>query len=166
MTSTAAPSTLVITPEQLLHHWQSHRGLTRRVIDAFPDDAIMNFRVGKMRPFAELVAEFLGMSVPTARGLATGEWVSDGTTTGNAPKPASKTQLLERWDADTAELDRIWPTIPPHRFQEVDTAFGQWTMPGFALLFYVIDNEIHHRGLGYVYLRALGIEPPPFYDRH
>ena len=29
----------------------------------------------------------------------------------------------------------------------------------------VIDNEIHHRGQGYVYLRALGIEPPPFYER-
>ena len=28
-----------------------------------------------------------------------------------------------------------------------------------------IDNEIHHRGQGYVYLRALGIEPPAFYDR-
>ena len=26
-------------------------------------------------------------------------------------------------------------------------------------------NEIHHRGQGYVYLRALGIEPPPFYER-
>jgi uncharacterized damage-inducible protein DinB len=24
---------------------------------------------------------------------------------------------------------------------------------------------VHHRGQGYVYLRALGIEPPPFYDR-
>ena len=34
-----------------------------------------------------------------------------------------------------------------------------------GLLFYVIDNEIHHRGQGYVYLRALGIEPPLFYDR-
>lgn len=34
------------------------------------------------------------------------------------------------------------------------------------LLLYVIDNEIHHRGQGYVYLRALGIEPPPFYERH
>lgn len=166
MTSTAAPSSLVITPEQLLQHWQAHRGLTRRVIDAFPDDAIMEFRIGDMRPFAEMVAEFLGMSVPSARGLATGEWISDGTTTGNAPKPVSKAQLLERWDADTAELDRIWPTIPAHRFQEVDTAFGQWTMPGFALLLYVIDNEIHHRGQGYVYLRALGIEPPPFYDRY
>jgi hypothetical protein len=28
-----------------------------------------------------------------------------------------------------------------------------------------IDNEIHYRGQGFVYLRALSIEPPPFYER-
>jgi uncharacterized damage-inducible protein DinB len=39
-------------------------------------------------------------------------------------------------------------------------------MPVHSLLFYIIDNEVHHRGQGYVYLRALGIEPPPFYDRY
>jgi uncharacterized damage-inducible protein DinB len=33
------------------------------------------------------------------------------------------------------------------------------------LVLYVIDNEVHHRGQGYVYLRALQIEPPAFYDR-
>jgi len=27
------------------------------------------------------------------------------------------------------------------------------------------DNEIHHRGQGYVYLRSLGTEPPPFWER-
>ncbi|MGZ5248500.1 MAG: DinB family protein [Flavitalea sp.] len=32
-------------------------------------------------------------------------------------------------------------------------------------MFYFIDNEIHHRGQGYVYLRSLGIEPPFFWDR-
>ena len=30
---------------------------------------------------------------------------------------------------------------------------------------YLIDNEVHHRGQGYVYLRALGVEPPPFWER-
>jgi uncharacterized damage-inducible protein DinB len=44
------------------------------------------------------------------------------------------------------------------------TAFGQY--PGRVdLLLYAIDNEIHHRGQGYVYLRANGVEPPPFYER-
>jgi uncharacterized damage-inducible protein DinB len=30
---------------------------------------------------------------------------------------------------------------------------------------YFLDNEIHHRGQGYVYLRELGVEPPAFYQR-
>jgi uncharacterized damage-inducible protein DinB len=38
-------------------------------------------------------------------------------------------------------------------------------MPIYDLLLYIVDNEIHHRGQGYVYLRELGIEPPPFYER-
>ena len=38
-------------------------------------------------------------------------------------------------------------------------------MPVWALVMYAVDNEIHHRGQGMVYLRALGIEPPAFPDR-
>ena len=59
----------------------------------------------------------------------------------------------------------MWPQIPPGRFQETLTAFGQYPGVLHDLILYVIDNEIHHRGQGYVYLRALGIEPPPFYER-
>ena len=59
----------------------------------------------------------------------------------------------------------LWPQIPPERFQETMTAFGKYPGRVYDLLLYAIDNEIHHRGQGYVYLRALGIEPPPFYVR-
>ena len=52
-----------------------------------------------------------------------------------------------------------------HRFAEVDKAFGQWENSGINTILYGIDNEIHHRGQGYVYLRALGIDPPPFWER-
>ncbi|MFS8616658.1 MAG: DinB family protein [Solitalea sp.] len=30
---------------------------------------------------------------------------------------------------------------------------------------YLIDNEIHHRGQGFAYLRSLGIAPPFFWER-
>jgi uncharacterized damage-inducible protein DinB len=43
--------------------------------------------------------------------------------------------------------------------------FGQYEFPIIENIFYFIDNEIHHRGQGYVYLRALGIEPPFFWTR-
>lgn len=160
MTSENTTSAVVITPEQLREHWQGHRTLTRRVIDAFPDDQLFTFTVGGMRPFSALAMEFLGMAVPTVRGIVTGEWSGY-----EEPKPTTKAEILRQWDDSTAEIDRLWAQIPAHRFQETDTAFGQYTMPVHGLIHYVIDNEVHHRGQGYVYLRALGIEPPPFWER-
>ena len=158
--SRAATSAVVITPEQLLEHWQGHRRLTRRMIEAFPDDKLFTFSVGNMRPFGALAMEFLRMALPIAKGVATGKWTS-----AEVAEPKTKADLLRLWDEDTRELERVWKTIPPKRFQEVDTAFGQWKNTGIGTIMYGIDNEIHHRGQGYAYLRALGIEPPPFYER-
>ena len=149
-----------ITPDALLSHWQGHRRVTRRVLDAFPDDALFTFTIGGMRPFGALTLEFLSMGVPMMRGLATGDW-----TTSADRDPRPKTDLLAAWDEQTRELDALWGQIPPARFHETATAFGQYTGPVHDLILYVIDNEIHHRGQGFVYLRALGIEPPAFYDR-
>jgi uncharacterized damage-inducible protein DinB len=131
------------------------------MIEAFPDDKLFTYSVGGMRPFAQLVQEFLGMGVPTLNGLATGKWEAYS----EKAIPTTKKELLELWDKSTEEINTIWPTIPLHRFQEVDKAFGQWEGPGHWILFYIIDNEIHHRGQGYVYLRSLGIEPPHFWER-
>jgi hypothetical protein len=154
-------NTTVLTPEKLLQHWQGHRRLTRRVIEAFPEDKLFSYSVGSMRPFAELVKEFLRMAVPIVRGVATGEWVQKD----DLAMAGSKAELLTLWDQATTEIDNLWPTIPPHRFTEVDKAFGMWEGEGIATILYAIDNERHHRGQGYVYLRALGIEPPAFYER-
>ena len=100
------------------------------------------------------------MAVPIVDGVSTGNWNEYAGT-----KPVSKSELLRLWDAQTAELDEKFPKIPPHRFSQVDKAFGKWEAPGLVTIQYAIDNEIHHRGQGYVYLRALGIEPPPFWER-
>jgi hypothetical protein len=150
----------VLTADTLLRNWQGHRRLTRRVIEAFPEDKLFQFSVGGMRPFAEMAWEFIRMAVPVVDGVSTGEWKEF-----KGAKPSTKSELLRLWDAQTAELDAKFPNIPPHRFSEVDKAFGQWESPGVATIQYAIDNEIHHRGQGYVYLRALGIEPPPFWAR-
>ena len=160
LTATAVPN--VITPEYLLKHWQGHRGLTRKMIEAFPEDKLFTYSIGGMRPFADLVYEFLGMAVPGVTGVATGRWQPWA----DAKKVSTKKELLSLWDQATAEINQIWPTIPPHRFDEEDVAFGQWPGTGTSFLFYFIDNEIHHRGQAYVYLRSLGIEPPAFWDRN
>jgi uncharacterized damage-inducible protein DinB len=149
-----------ITPEAMLKHWQGHRRLTRRVIEAFPDDQLFTFSVGGMRPFGALALEMLTMGVPMVRGVVSGDW-----STSASRDPKLREEILRLWDQATEELDTLWAQIPPERFSETIAAFGQYRGATYDLILYVIDNEIHHRGQGYVYLRALGIEPPPFYDR-
>jgi uncharacterized damage-inducible protein DinB len=154
---------VIMTPEQLLAHWQGHRGLTRRVIDAFPEDKLFTYSVGGMRPFAELALEMLHMGEPGLRGIATRQWETYGESNKTVPK--TKKELLDLWDKATEAINTLWPQIPEGRFHEIDKAFGMWEGPVYWSLFYFIDNEIHHRGQGYVYLRSLGIEPPPFWER-
>lgn len=149
-----------MAPDALLDHWQGHRRLTRRVIEAFPADQLFTFSLGGMRPFGEMVREFLTMTAPMVRGLLTGQW--DKYVRVDLD---SKEALLARWDQDTALLNDILPKIPPVRYAEQMVAFGTYPGTGYSLAMYVVDNEIHHRAQGYVYLRALGIAPPPFYER-
>lgn len=149
-----------ITPEALLQHWQGHRRLTRRVIDAFPEDKLFSFSIGGMRTFGALAVEMLMMAAPMVQGAVSGEWKTD-----MSREPRPKKDILAAWDESTRQLDSLFPQIPAARFEEQLTAFGQYPGILHTLILYVIDNEIHHRGQGYVYLRALGIEPPPFYER-
>ena len=163
MTTTAVPavtSPLVISQLALLDHWQGHRRLTRRVIEAFPEDRLLTFNIGSMRTFGALAMELISIAEPMVRGVLTAE--------GNTvihPPATSKSEILRLWDDSTVAIDTLWPQIPAERFQETMTAFGQYPGKVYDLLLYAIDNEIHHRGQGYVYLRALGIDPPAFYER-
>jgi len=156
----SAESAPFITPDALLAHWQGHRRLSRRVIDAFPEDQLFTFSIGGMRTFGELALEMLSIGVPMLRGIVSGDWNAS-----SSRDAIPKQEILRLWDEGTEELDALWRQIPPEKFQETMTAFGQYTDVLHNLILYVIDNEVHHRGQGYVYLRALGIAPPPFYER-
>ena len=99
----------VLTADGLLNNWQGHRRLTRRTIEAFPEDKLYQFSVGGMRPFAEMAWEFIRMAVPIVDGVSTGKWEEF-----KAEKPGSKAELLRLWDEQTIELNRKFAEIPPH----------------------------------------------------
>jgi uncharacterized damage-inducible protein DinB len=121
-----------------------------------------------MRPFAEMVMEFTDMATPGITGIVTGEWPSIDAVSQHKASLGNKNkkQLLEHWDKVTEHIDTLWPQIPEGRFQVIEKAFGLYEDRIVGTLLYFIDNEIHHRGQGFVYLRSLGIEPPAFWDRH
>lgn len=151
----------VVSLNDIIEHWQGHRRLTRRTIEAFPEDKLFTYSIGGMRPFSNLVMESIAMSGPGIIGIATGEWKRWE----EPAPPATKADLLKRWDEVTELLNEWWPKVTAERLNESDTAFGQWPGSVYSFIEYFVDNEIHHRGQGYVYLRSLGIEPPAFYDR-
>ena len=163
MIATPSSTTPVIDSSAFLAHWQGHRRLTRRVIAAFPEAELFTLSIGGMRPFATMALELIDMASAGVRGIATSNWptLADH----NKATASTRADLLAKWDAATAQIDETWPLIPAARFAERDTAFGMY--PGLCseFLLYFVDNEIHHRGQGYVYLRSLGITPPGFYER-
>jgi len=166
MENVQAPTAALLTPEALLKHWQGHRSLTRKVIEAFPEKELFEFEIGGMRTFALLAMEIIDLTGPGIKGLATGDWGS-----GNLPHlsgeglPKNKEELLTIWDETTKRLETYFPQIPVEKYDDAVKAFGMYDGTILSSTLYFIDNEIHHRGQGYVYLRALGIEPPFFWDR-
>ena len=152
----------VITASELLSHWQGHRTLTRRVIEAFPEKELFNFSIGGMRPFAGLVMELLGIAVPALEEIISGQTEE---LVEKLDPSITKEKLLQLWDIATEDIDTLYAQISLEQFHDTINLFGLYKGTIWSSIFYFIDNEIHHRGQGYVYLRALGIEPPSFWDR-
>jgi uncharacterized damage-inducible protein DinB len=157
------PTATAVPVDAFLAHWLGHRRLTRRVIEAFPEEQLFTYSIGGMRPFGVLALELIDIAGPSVRGVATDQWdkLADHDTRAAIPK----SELLRLFDESTAMMEEWWPQIPAGRFSETMTAFGMYPGKVYDLLLYGIDNEIHHRGQGYVYLRSLGIAPPAFFER-
>lgn len=160
-------TTPVISADALLKHWQGHRGLSRRTIEAFPEEELFKFSIGGMRTYDQLLGEMIGLASAGINGFVTGKWETTPLLDhfNQTEHFTSKQQILEAWDEVTEQIDTLWPQIPAEHFEDRVLAFGQFENTVTDTILYFIDNEIHHRGQGYVYLRALGVEPPPFWDR-
>lgn len=153
----------VIDPSELLEHWQGHRGLTRKVIEAFPEKEFFEYSIGGMRTFSKMIQELLDISAPGVGQMAGAEAAE--ISEGHVEKAKSKADVLILWDKATEEINKYWTQIPVEKFHETILSFGQYEGLIWSNIFYFVDNEIHHRAQAYVYLRSLGIEPPAFWDR-
>jgi uncharacterized damage-inducible protein DinB len=78
----------------------------------------------------------------------------------------TKEALLAEWDRQTPLISEYFNQISEDRMKEDFNLFGEFNFPINQNMVYFLDNEIHHRAQGYVYLRSLGIEPPMFWDRY
>ena len=148
----------LLTPEALLTNFKDVRALTRKVIEAFPEKDLFEFNIANLRPFSAMVQEFIGI----IDGIF-GEILPEKHQKFLEEKfPTQKEDLLALWDRVTARIDQEWQAIEDYTrsvtLYYMTFSFAQWIL-------YAIENESHHRGQGYTYLRALHIEPPFFWGR-
>lgn len=155
----------IITPQEWIENWQANRRLTRRVIEAFPEKELFEFSVGGMRPFAHIADELLhaiDINLNQIVGKQVVEYQDYTAYVGYAGN--TKAEILANWDKATAKIDDLMNEFPQEQYREQINLQGEFEMSVIGILTYQLQNEIHHRGQGYVYLRVLGIEPPGFYD--
>ena len=149
----------LLTPEALLTNLKDVRALTRNVIEAFLEKDLFEFSIANLRPFSQMVEEFLMITnyifTETLHEKHT-PFYTEG------QFPTTKAEVLALWDRATEIIDREWTKVgdytQPLTIYQMTFSFAQWIL-------YFIENESHHRGQGYTYLRALNIEPPFFWAR-
>jgi len=151
-----------LTAAEVLEHWQGHRRLTRRVIEAFPEKELFEYSVGGMRPFSEMAKELLAIAAPGLKEIINNDSVPFDEKRADIK---TKADILKAWDESTVLINQYFNQVSEERFRENHNLFGQYEFPVYQNILYFIDNEIHHRGQGFVYLRTLGIEPPFFWER-
>lgn len=144
--------------EQLLTYWLANRRTTRKLIEKFPEKDLFEFSIGGMRPFGEMVNELLSVAGPGLNAIVTRTFVEFS----KEESLNTKEALLSRWDEETERVAALLMQIPEADFEIDFKVFGTYSSTTWESILYFIDNELHHSGQAYVYLRALGIEPPIF----
>ena len=86
---------------------------------------------------------------------------------GNPPKATDAVAAIAFVEDSMAYTRRVWDGIGTDTLLTTrpDPFFFGATRRPYDWLVYCIENEIHHRGQGYVYLRQLGVDPPHFWER-
>ena len=151
----------LLTLEQFYRHWQGRRRLTICTLEAFPENELFSYNVELMRSFGKLMVEILEIEVNFLHGILTGDWMWKS----QYKSTSSKKGVLAALDQLAPQTWEIWSQLTLERLQAVETDAGGAEKPNRDRLLYMLDNEIHHRAQGYVYLRLLGIQPPAFYER-
>ena len=112
-----------------------------------------------MRPFSEMIKEFIGIWDYILAEALKEQHISlfeqDKFPATKAELLALRDQVLVSLLSECKMIQNYGQEISPYQMK---FSIAQWIL-------YIIENETHHRGQAYVYLRALGIQPPFFWKR-
>ena len=140
----------------LLRYWHNVRQLTIKLIDEFPADSFDYRPAPEIMTVSQLFKHILGVEIYIRQGFLTDTWQDPEEISGNM---FEKEMLKEKLKIENEKTMQLLSETPAGKFLKVrKTPFGN--ISGEILLQVAIDEEIHHRGNLYTYLRCLGGTPP------
>ena len=139
-------------------------GMALRLIEMLPADKLDSRPIANMRTPKELVAHMYAFMRMAPEGVLAGKL-------GDSPKDVELAKTIPTRDALLEYAKQAWveadatvkKLTDAHFAAMVPTPWGQ-PFPGGAIMSFVPDEFLHHRGQLYAYARVLGVEPPMRWD--
>ena len=145
-----------MTKKAVLKYWENVRKLTLRVFDLFPLDKFDYRPVDNVRSVAEQFDHILICELYARIGMLTGIW---DIAPFSGERDLSRNILRDKLYKENKKTLGLLRMLPEGQFIKIyKTPFG--AISGEAIIYETIDEEIHHRGNLYTYLRLLEIAPP------
>lgn len=149
---------------QMWDMMRQRHGIAMRAIERLPEDKLDSHPIPMMRTPKELVVHWYGMAI---LGLVDGalrgkfEELDEKAATAAIKTKAELIQYVrECWNSADQTVQKL---TDEKLDASVETPWGS-PLRGSRCLEAASDESIHHRGQFFVYLRALGQEPPDMYD--
>lgn len=149
---------LAVTDQEYIQHWSTSKEFTIAVAERMPNESY-NFRPSpQQRTFAELMTH---IAVSQAGGIARIAGVESPVKPPLRLDQEHVIQLLgESFDFCIEQMKEF--QMPRMRRSYSVEGHDSREATGAELLLEIFQHTAHHRGQAEMYLRAVGIQPPPY----
>lgn len=160
--ATHAPA-LDVARRQLVENWERETATTLRVLRAYPEDRA-DLKPHERSKSARELAWLFTLEQVMAAAAVRGEMKLGG---GMPPAPSTLTEVVDAFEASREELLALLRDCPDDqlegttRFFTAPKTMGDW--PNVEFLWFLLHDQIHHRGQFSVYLRMADGRVPSIY---
>jgi uncharacterized damage-inducible protein DinB len=146
------------TAEGMFAYFRMVLGVTRKLVEQFPEDKMGYKPIEPQRTAAEVIVHMYAFLVEAMEAIRDGKYEMT-----EPPKLTAKSEILAYMDSQVEKAYKIFGTLTEAQLAATITSYGK-TMPAWQFLSFAYDEHWHHRGALTVYLRLCGVEPIMIYS--
>ena len=144
--------------EGMFGYFRMVLGVTRKLIDQFPEDKLSFKPTDTQRTVAETVSHMYTFLPSSMEIIQAGKFIEP-----KEPEFKSKSEMLAFMDSSVEKTYKIFGELTDAQLQPIIEAYDE-SFPAWQFLTFAYDEHWHHRGALTVYLRLCGIEPMMIYN--